>query len=82
MTRESVLDGGARRIVLSLAALAAMAIAIPYARPARAEETVIVKKRHEHFWNTGPRHEHFWNMGPRYDKTVIIKRGHRDMDRY
>ena len=60
-----------RRIVLSLAALAAMAIAVPYI-PAQAEETVIVKKRHEHYWNMGPRHE----------KTVIIKRGHRDLDRY
>ena len=61
-----------RRFVLSLAALAAVAIAIPYTGPARSEETVIVKKRHEHYWNMGPRHE----------KTVIIKRGHRDMDRY
>jgi hypothetical protein len=61
-----------RRIVLSLAALAAVAIAVPYIGPAQAEETVIVKKRHEHYWNMGPRHE----------KTVIIKRGHRDLDRY
>jgi len=61
-----------RRIVLSSAALAAVAIAIPYVGSAQAEDTVIVKKRHEHFWNMGPRHE----------KTVIIKRGHRDMDRY
>lgn len=71
-----------RKIVLSLAALAAMAIAIQYAGPAQAEETVIVKKRHDRDWNMGPRHEHYWNMGPRHDKTVIIKRGHRDMDRY
>jgi hypothetical protein len=75
-------DRNMRRIVLSLAALAAMAIAIPYAGPAQAEETVVVKKRHDHFWNAGPRHEHYWNMEPRRDKTVIIKRGHRDMDRY
>jgi hypothetical protein len=61
-----------RRIVLSLAALAAVAIAVPYIGPAQAEETVIVKKRHEHYWNMAPRHE----------KTVIIKRGHRDLDRY
>jgi hypothetical protein len=61
-----------RKIALSLAALAALVIAIPYVGSAQAEETVIVKKRHEHFWN----------MGPRHDKTVIIKRGHRDMDRY
>ena len=58
-----------RRTVLSLAAVA---IAVPYIGPAQAEETVIVKKRHEHYWNMGPRHE----------KTVIIKRGHRDLDRY
>ena len=61
-----------RRIVLLLIALAALAIALPYVGLGMAEETVIVKKRHEHYWN----------MGPRHDKTVIIKRGHRGMDRY
>jgi hypothetical protein len=57
-----------RKIVLSLAALVAMAIAIPYVGSAQAEDTVVIKKRHDHYWN----------MAPRHDKTVIIKRGHRD----
>jgi hypothetical protein len=61
-----------RSIVLSLTALAAMAVAVPYVGSAQAEDTVIIKKRHEHYWN----------MAPRHDKTVIIKRSHRDMDRY
>jgi len=47
-------------------------LAIPYVGSAQAEDTVIVKERHERYWNMGPRHE----------KTVIIKRSHRDMDRY
>jgi hypothetical protein len=55
-----------RKVMLSLAALAAISLVVPYAAPAKAEETVIVKHRHHHVWNYGPHH----------GKTVIIKRHH------
>jgi hypothetical protein len=57
-----------RKILVSLAALAAMAIAIPYVGAAKAATTVIVKKHYGHHWNMGP---------PRHGKTVVIKRVHR-----
>ncbi len=60
-----------RKLVMTLAAVAAFGIAIPTIAPAPASaETVIIKKRggHHHGW----RHSH-----NRADKVVIIKkRGH------
>ena len=54
-----------RKIVLSLAALAAVSFVVPYAAPAKAEDTVIVH-RHGDDWH---RHHH-------HHKTVIIKHDH------
>jgi Spy/CpxP family protein refolding chaperone len=55
-----------RKFTLSLAALAAISLVVPYAATAKADETVVVKHRHHHIWNSEPRH----------DKTVIIKHHH------
>jgi hypothetical protein len=57
-----------RKVLIALAALAALGVVVPNATPAKADETVVVKHHHQHLWNYGPRH----------DKTVIIK--HRDHD--
>jgi hypothetical protein len=52
-----------QKIVLSLAALAALSFAMPYAAPAKAEEVVV---HHGGDWH----HHHHWHH---HDKTVIIK---------
>lgn len=50
-----------RKIMLALAGLATLGIALPYAAPAKAEKTVIIKHRsHDRMWH--PHH-----------RTVIIK---------
>jgi hypothetical protein len=53
-----------QKVILSLAALAALSFATPYAVPANAEETVIVHHHHQHHWS---RH---------HDHTVVIKHEH------
>jgi len=58
-----------RKIILELAALATVGIALPYAAPAKAEETVIVKHRH-----------HEWH--PHHHKTVIIKHEHHEHEHH
>jgi hypothetical protein len=56
-----------RKLTLALAALAAMGIAMPYA--ALADETVIIKKHHDHPFPPPP--VVFHHDAP--DKKVIIK---------
>jgi hypothetical protein len=49
------LEGGnMRKIVLSLAALAALGFALPYAAPAKAD-TVVIHRHHHHWWH--PHHD-------------------------
>ena len=58
-----------QKLILSIAALAVAAMIVPYAAPAQAEETVVIKKReHRHFLPV--EHHH---------RTVVIKR-HVDRD--
>jgi hypothetical protein len=52
-----------RKIVVSLAALAALSFALPYAAPAKAD-IVVVHRHHHHHWSH-PQHQ-----------TVIIKHDH------
>jgi murein DD-endopeptidase MepM/ murein hydrolase activator NlpD len=52
-----------RKIIFSLAALAALSFALPYAAPAKADE-IVVHRHHHHHW-----HHH---------NTVIIKHDHHD----
>jgi Ni/Co efflux regulator RcnB len=58
-----------QKLVLSIAALAAVAVFVPSVAPAQAEETVVIKKHHRHFMPV--EHHH---------RTVIIKKEHRDHD--
>jgi hypothetical protein len=51
-----------RKIVLSLAALATLSFALPYAVPAKADTVII--HRHHHWWH------------PHHDRTVIIHHDH------
>ncbi|MGD0418784.1 MAG: hypothetical protein ABSA68_04275 [Xanthobacteraceae bacterium] len=51
------------KIVVSLAALAALSFALPYAAPAKAD-IVVVHRHHHHHWSH-PQHQ-----------TVIIKHDH------
>jgi hypothetical protein len=55
-----------RKIILSLAALAVIGVAIPYAAPAKADPILVVR-HHDRNWH--PRH---------HDNVVIIK--HHDQD--
>jgi hypothetical protein len=50
-----------RRIVLSLAALAALSFVVPYAAPAKAEDKVIIH------------HGGDWHHHSHHHKTVIVK---------
>ena len=58
-----------QKLILSIAALAAVAVYVPSVVPAQAEETVVIKKHHRHFLPV-----------ERHHRTVIIKR-HGEMDR-
>jgi len=55
-----------RKIIVALAALAALGVALPYAAPAKAEKTVIIKHRH---------HDHMWHP---HHRTVVIRHEHRE----
>jgi hypothetical protein len=57
-----------QKLILSIAALAAVAVIVPSIAPAQAEETVVIKKHHRHFMPV-----------ERHHRTVIIK--HREVDR-
>lgn len=58
-----------QKLILSIAALAAVAVIVPSVAPAKAEETVVIKKHHRHFMPV-----------ERHHRTVIIKKEHRDRD--
>jgi hypothetical protein len=63
-----------RKIVISLAALGVLGIAVPYAAPAMAEETVIMHRHGE-----GLMHRHGEGLMHRHsDRTILIR--HRDHD--
>lgn len=51
-----------RKIVVSMAALAALSFVLPFTATASADTVII----HRH-------HHHIWNYAPHRDKTVIIK---------
>lgn len=59
-----------RRFILSLAAVAALGLVVPYAAPAKAEETVVV--RH------GDHGDHGWRHHRDHDKVVVIKHHRHD----
>ncbi|HZR59395.1 MAG TPA: hypothetical protein VFA80_00360 [Xanthobacteraceae bacterium] len=58
-----------QKLILSIAALAALAVIVPNVSPAKAEETVVIKKHHRHFMPV-----------ERHHRTVIIKRERHDND--
>ena len=67
-----------RKIVLTLAALAAFGIALPAAttQPASAETVVIKKDRGHHYgWTRG--HHYGWR-NHRAERVVVVNRHHRE----
>ena len=58
-----------QKLILSIAALAALAVIVPSVSPANAEATVVIKKHHRHFMPV--EHHH---------RTVVIKKEHHDND--
>ena len=58
-----------QKLILSLAALAALAVIVPNVTPAKAEETVVIKKHHRHFLPV-----------ERHHRTVVIKRHMEERD--
>ena len=56
-----------QKLILAIAALAAVGVIVPSVAPAHAEDTVVIKK-----------HRHFMPM-ERHHRTVIIKK-HREHD--
>jgi hypothetical protein len=60
-----------RKLVLSLAALGALGLVVPYAAPAKAEDTVVIH-RHGDRDRDMARHHH--------KKVIIIKKDHHDHD--
>jgi hypothetical protein len=56
-----------RKVLLSLAALAAFGLALPAASTSASAETVIIKKHRDHGWHHGWRHR----------DRVVIKERHR-----
>jgi hypothetical protein len=56
-----------RKVLLSLAALAAFGFALPAASTSASAETVIIKKHRDHGWHHGWRHR----------ARVVIKERHR-----
>jgi len=51
-----------QKLILSLAALSALALVVPYAAPAKAEDKVIIHKHHHHHHKVviikHPHHDH------------------------
>ena len=64
-----------RKIILTLAALAAFGIALPVATTSASAETVVIKKDrgHHYGWNRG--HHYGWR-NHRADRVVVVKRHH------
>lgn len=60
-----------QKLILSIAALAAVAVIVPSVAPAHAEDTVIIKKHHRHFLPV-----------ERHHRTVVIKRHMEEDHRY
>lgn len=58
-----------QKLILSIAAVAALAVIVPSVSPAHAEDTVVIKKHHRHFMPV-----------ERHHRTVIIKKEHHDND--
>ena len=58
-----------RKFILSLAALAALGFVVPYAAPAKAEDTVVIHRDGDRDMHRHHRDHH---------KVVIIKRDHHD----
>jgi hypothetical protein len=56
-----------RKLILSLAALSALGLVLPYAAPAKADPIIVVHHRHPHPVIMVPHHHH------EHDSTVIIK---------
>lgn len=56
-----------RKVLLSLAALAAFGLALPAASPSASAETVIIKKHRDHGWHHG------WRNRDR----VVVRERHR-----
>jgi Ni/Co efflux regulator RcnB len=61
-----------QKLILSLAALSALALVVPYAAPAKAEDKVIIHKHHGDMDRDRNYHHHH--------KVVIIKHPHHDHD--
>jgi Ni/Co efflux regulator RcnB len=58
-----------RKIVLTLAALAAVGFVLPAATTSASAETVVIKKGHrDHGWHRG------WHEGRRHDRVVVRER--------
>jgi hypothetical protein len=60
-----------QKLLLSLAALAAVGVIVPCVAPANAEETVVIKKHHRQFLPVERHHE---------GRTIIIKKHLEDRD--
>jgi hypothetical protein len=56
-----------RKLILSLAALATLGLAVPYAAPATADPILVIHHRHPHPVMVMPHHHYD------HDRTVIIK---------
>jgi hypothetical protein len=60
-----------RKIVLTLAALAAFGVALPVVSNSASAETVVIKKHHR---------DHGWHRG-HVKKKIVIREGRRHHDR-
>ena len=66
-----------RKIILTLAALAAFGIALPAATTSASAETVVIKKDRGHHYGWTRGHHYGWRNRDR-DRVVIMKRHHRE----
>jgi hypothetical protein len=64
-------EAAMQKVLLSIVALAALTVAVPYVSTAQADQTVVIKRHHNRYFDYAPRH----------DKTVIIKH-HHEHDEY
>ena len=65
-----------RKIILTVAALAAFGIALPVATQSASAETVVIKKDRGHHYGWTRGHHYGWR-NHRADRVVIVKRHHR-----
>ena len=67
-----------RKVLLSLAALAAFGLALPAASTSASAETVIIKKHRDHGWHHGWRHRDRVVVRERHrSHGVILREGRR-----